>query len=70
MADYISGTGSSKAPLFIGIGAVALVIILGVFAFGGSGGDQIAPTTLSEPAPIAGPEAVAPPASDAEAIPN
>ncbi|SMY09103.1 hypothetical protein [Flavimaricola marinus] len=69
MADYISGTGRSRAPIYLGIGAVALVIILGLLSMGG--GDETVPSTpLVDPEPIAGPETVAPTAPEPVAVPE
>ena len=67
MADYISGSSGSKAPLIVGILAVAVVVILGLMAFGGAGGtDDLSPGGELV-APGAVPESL--PAPDAEAAP-
>ena len=59
MADYISGTSSSRAPLFLGIAAVGIVIVLGLVAFGGGTGEtDLSPgVALDAPAPGASPDA-------------
>ena len=59
MADYISGTSSSRAPLFLGIVAVAVVVILGLVAFGSGGTEtDLSPgPALEAPAPGVIPDA-------------
>lgn len=64
MADYTTGANRSKAPLYIGVAAIGLVIILGIVSMGGRGSDTPMATPLTDPEPITGPEAIEPPSSE------
>jgi hypothetical protein len=50
----------SRTGLYIGIAAVALVLLLGLMSLGRGGEDTVAPRTIPEPDPVSVPEAVVP----------